>query len=48
MGATSFDPNAVPIQKWFTEVITCTGPIDEAFLIALKREYANRMVKMIS
>lgn len=46
MDATGSDPKAVPIPKRLTEVKKCKGPIDEAFLVALKREYANRMVKM--
>jgi len=48
LDATGFNPKTVPIPKRFTEVTIWKGPIDEAFLIALKMEYANCMVKMIS
>ena len=46
--ATGFDPESVSIPKRFAEVVTWKGPIDEAFLMALKREYATQIAKMIS
>jgi aldehyde:ferredoxin oxidoreductase len=46
--ATGFNPESVSIPKRFIEVSTWKGPVDEEFLMALKREYASRIAKMIS
>jgi aldehyde:ferredoxin oxidoreductase len=44
--ATGFDPAAVKIPKRFTEVTTWKGPVDEAFLGELKKEYAKRILQL--
>lgn len=44
--ATGFNPESVPIPKRFTEVVTESGPVDGAYLDALKREYAGRIRKL--
>jgi aldehyde:ferredoxin oxidoreductase len=44
--ATGFDPRAVPIPKRFTEIVTWKGQVDEAYLGALKEEYARRILEM--
>jgi aldehyde:ferredoxin oxidoreductase len=44
--ATGFDPAAVKIPKRFTEVVNWKGPVDEAFLGELKKEYAQRIIEL--
>ena len=44
--ATGFDPAAVKIPKRFTEVTNWKGPVDEAFLSELKKEYAKRILQL--
>ena len=44
--ATGFDPHAVSIPKRFTEITTWKGSIDEEYLIAMKNEYAKRIMEM--
>jgi aldehyde:ferredoxin oxidoreductase len=44
--ATGFDPAAVKIPKRFAEVTNWKGPVDEAFLGELKKEYAKRILQL--
>ena len=44
--ATGFDPQEVTFPQRFTEVTTWKGRVDEVFLLALKREYAKRIMQM--
>jgi len=41
--ATGFDPSAVAIPERFRKVVNWKGPIDAAYLDALRREYARRI-----
>jgi len=41
--ATGYDPDRVEIPKRFSEVVTWKGPIDQAYLSALKTEYGRRI-----
>ena len=41
--ATGFNPEAVRIPKRFTEVSTWKGPVDAAYMEALRRAYAARL-----
>jgi len=43
--ATGFDPIGVNIPKRFTEVATWKGPVDKDYLLALKGEYAKRIME---
>ena len=43
---TGFDPAAVRIPKRFIEVTNWKGPVDEAFLGELKKEYAKRILQL--
>jgi aldehyde:ferredoxin oxidoreductase len=45
--ATGFDPANVKIPKRFTEVTNWKGPVDEAFLGELKKEYAKRIMELV-
>jgi aldehyde:ferredoxin oxidoreductase len=45
--ATGFDPATVKIPKRFTEVTNWKGPVDEAFLGELKKEYAKRIMELV-
>lgn len=42
--ASGFDPLKVTIPKRFTEVINWKGKVDEAYLTALREEYARRII----
>jgi len=44
--ATGFDPSAVEIPKRFTEVATWKGPVDPAYLSALKEAYSKRILEL--
>ena len=44
--ATGFDPQGVKIPRRFTEVTTWKGAVDEAYLDALKNEYARRIMDL--
>jgi aldehyde:ferredoxin oxidoreductase len=41
--ATGYEPERIDIPKRFTEAVTWKGPIDAAYLAALKTEYGRRI-----
>jgi aldehyde:ferredoxin oxidoreductase len=43
---TGFDPVSVTIPKRFTEVVTWKGPVDHAYLDALKEAYSKRILEL--
>jgi aldehyde:ferredoxin oxidoreductase len=44
--ATGYDVNAVRIPKRFKEVVTWKGPVDVAYMDALKQRYARAILDM--
>lgn len=44
--STGFDPQGVKIPRRFTEVTTWKGPVDEAYINALKNAYAKRIMDL--
>ncbi len=46
--ASGFNPDDVTIPKRFGEVTTVKGPIDMSYLIALKKEYGQRIRALAS
>lgn len=44
--ATGYDVNAVRIPKRFKEVVTWKGPVDVAYMDALKQRYARAILEM--
>jgi aldehyde:ferredoxin oxidoreductase len=44
--ATGYEPERVEIPRRFSEVVTWKGPIDKAYLDALRKEYSRRIRAM--
>jgi len=46
--ATGFDPASLCIPKRFSQITTWKGPIDQAYLAAVKSEYGRRIQALIT